>query len=130
MQFKVLKKACSNDHCDCVSLGMLLGVECKEVVITVVEEEIRLEQWLKRKNGFRTFKPPLYSGGHCFENVSFGRCHNNVFVCVPKKPPSRKMWSPLIKFKFQFLPMDVEHSACLQKVTVILYSTALIFLVI
>lgn len=130
MQFKVLKKACNNDRHDCVSLGMLLRAECKEVVMTVVEEEIRLEPWLKRKNGLRTFKPPLYSGGHYFENVSFRRCHNNVFVCVPKKPPSRKIWSPLIKFKFQFLPMDVEHSALLQKVTVILYSTALIFLVI
>ena len=91
MQFKVLKKACSNDHRDWVSLGMLLGVECKEVVITVVEEETRLEQWLKRKNGFRTFKPPLYSGGHCFENVSFGRCHNirrveGLYVTVRTSP--------------------------------------------
>lgn len=103
--------------------------EC-EKVMTVVEEEIRLEQWLERKNGLRTFKPPLYSGRPYFKNVSFRRCYNNVFVCVLKKPPSQKIWSPLMKFRFQFLPTDVEHSALLQTVTVTLYSAALIFLVI
>ena len=72
-------------------VGNVVGSKCKEVVMTVVEEEIRLEQWLKRTNGLRTFKPPLYSGGHYFENVSFRRYHNNLFVCVLKKPPSRKI---------------------------------------
>lgn len=41
---------------------------------------------LKKKKP-QTFEPPLYNGGLYFQNVNFSRHHNNVFVCVLKKPP-------------------------------------------